>query len=181
MFGNMKAKTVKLLAWICIGIFLVAMTSCGSIKRPKPMLKITTTSQAGFLPGPTRYYIVYDNGAVKKTDKFVSAKVEHYLYSSVNGGPKELYGIDIATQKGEELKQIANNILLLTEEPKLKIVAVGGLFVLGERYFFDISCSINESKSISKLFEYSAEDNSIQEVASLNKGSINHVELYEPQ
>ena len=182
MFGNMKVKTVKLLAWMCIGIFLVAMTICIGIKLPKPMLKITVDKGTiGFLPAGTNYYIVYDNGAVKKTKNFIPAKVEDY-----NFFPKQsiedsvvLHGIDINTPEGEYLNEIAKNILFLTDEPKLNIVSVAWLFVLGERYFFE--ALYDENMRISKLFEYNVDDNSIQEVASVKRGSINHVELYEPQ
>ena len=175
----MRNKFIKLLAWVCLGISFVVITGCSTSIGSEPMLKITTSTANRMNLNPkTTYYIVYENGAVKKTDKFVPADVEQYLYSSVNGGPEELYGVDLTTPKGEELKQIANNILLLMDETKLEGVAVSSLFILDERYFFKVGCDISKNKRVSKLFEYISVDNSVKEIVSFNSGSIDHVELY---
>ena len=143
------------------------------------MLKITThTPIIKYLKGQVKYYIVYENGAVKKTSEFVPADVISYGFFPRDKMENSiaLHLIDVTTPEGEKLNKIANNILLLTEEPKLKIIAVTALFVLGGRYFFNVLCD----KAINgyKLFEYIPAENSIKEIASLNH-TIDHVEMLE--
>ena len=175
----MRNKFIKLLAWVCIGISFIAMTSCNGAIGSEPMLKITTSTENRMNLNPkTTYYIVYENGAVKKTDEFVLADVNSY--SSVSRNPAEspsiLNDFDVNTSEGAELYEIASNTLILMNETKLKNISVYRLFVHGERYFFVGDC---DNKS-DYLFEYIIADNSIKEIASVNKGSINHVELYRP-
>jgi len=175
----MRNKFIKLLAWVCLGISFVVITGCNASIGSKPMLKITTSTANRMNLNPkTTYYIVYENGAVKKTDEFVLADVGRYNFipRKHDGDSKVLNGLDANTPEGESLKKTANEILLLTDEPKLNIVSVGWLFVLDDRYFFE--ALYDEDKRISKLFEYNSSENSIKEIASINKGSINHVELY---
>ena len=103
----MKTAIVKLFAWICAGLSLFAMTGCDSTRGSEPMFKIrTSTPIIQYLKGKENYYIVYENGAVKKTDKFDPAKVESYGYSSINDDPYELYGIDVTAPEGENLNKI---------------------------------------------------------------------------
>lgn len=130
----------------------------------------------------TNYYIVYENGAVKKTSEFNPSDVITYYFIDNDYGAltKKLFGLDINTPQGEELKKIANNILLLMDETKLKVISINELFILDDRYFFDVLTD-NGKKNISKLFEYIPADNSIKEIVSFRSGAINHVELYVPE
>ena len=172
----MKNKIIKLLAWICMVFSFLAISGCNS---PKPLLKITTSTSVGVtIFSYTKYYIVYENGKVKKTDEFSRHHGETYAFSSDDYDETSavLHSIDLNTPEGANLNRIANNILLLAKDPKLKIVAVGTLFVFGERYFFDVSW--DENKRTSKLFEYNTSDNTIKEFASFSSGTIDHVELY---
>jgi len=172
---RMKNKIIKLLAWICIGLSFGVITACDNTKGSEPMLKITTSTAVGFYFSNTHYHIVYDNGAVKKTEKFVPAKVKCYAFNPA--GNYEDSTLLHLYDEYEGLNEIANNILLLMDETKFEKVAIGRLYILGGRYFFDALC-YNGKKNIDKLMEYISTDNSIKEIASFNSGSITHVELY---
>ena len=123
---------------------------------------------------------IVDNGAVKKTKKFAPVDITSYNFNPMGSyEDSTLLHIRDNNSRSEELNNVASNIVLLKKDPELKIVAISTLFILGERYFFNVL--YDENMRISKLFEYIPSDNSIQEVASVRTGSINHVELYEPQ
>jgi len=176
----MRNKFIKLLAWVCLGISFVVITGCSTSIGSEPMLKITTSTANRMNLNPkTTYYIVYENGAVKKTDEFVLADVINYYFSRNDYGEvaKKLYDLDINTPEGEELKQIANNILLLMDETKFENISANELFIFGEKYFFT-AIYRTDNKYRCKVFEYISADNSVKEIASFNKGSIDHVELY---
>lgn len=177
----MKKNIIIVLALLCIGLSFAAITSYYNTKSSEPMLKITTSTQVGFYFSNTNYYIIYENGIVKKTDKFVPTDVINYYFIDKDYGAaaKELYDLDINTPQGEELKEIANNILLLMDKTKLKIISVSELYILGDRYFFDVLSSKGKKASSNKLFEYIPADNSVKEIADFNSKSITHVELCE--
>jgi len=180
----MKNKIIKLLTMVCIGLYLLAVTSCDTSIGSEPFLKITVDKgTVAFLPAGTNYYIVYENGVIKKTDKFEPFNVICYdfLKNEYDEVSKVLYGTDINTQEGEELNKIANNILLLMGETKLKIISVNRLFVLGEQYYFTLLSDNGKNANSSKLFEYNCANHSVEEILSLDSGDINHVELYQPQ
>lgn len=175
-------KILKSLVCIGIALSLFIITSCDNTRGSIPMLKITTTTSYGIFPATkTNYYIVYENGAVKETSKVVPAAIESYAFAKndTNDDSVALHLIDINTPNGKKLNGVANNILLLMSETKLENMSVGRLFVLGERYFFDVGYS-DDKKSGTKLFEYILTDISIKEISTLNvKGDLSHVELYE--
>lgn len=179
---NTMNNIIKSLACICIALSLFAITSCDDTRGSVLMLKITTTTSYGIFPATkTNYYIVYENGAVKETSKFVLADVKSYAFAKndTNNDSVALHLIDINTPNGKELNGVANNILLLMSETKLENMSVGRLFVLGERYLFDVGY-VDDKKTGTKLFEYISADNSIKEISTLNiKGDLSHVELYE--
>ena len=177
----MKNKINKLFALICIGLTLFAVSGCDNTKGSKPMLKITTSTAVGNYFSKTNYFIVYENGAVKKTEEFTPSSVINYYFISNDYGSvaKRLYNLDINSQEGQELKMIADNIVLLMDETKLKVISINELFFLEGRYFFDVLCDNGKGPISSKLFEYFPDDNSIRGIVSFNSKGIKHVELYE--
>ena len=148
---RMKNKIIKLLAWICIGLSFGVITACDNTEGSKPILKIITSTAVGFYFSNTHYYVVYDNGAVKKTEKFDPADVINYYFLNNDYGAvaKNRYNLDINTPEGEEIREIANNILLLIDETKLKDVSVSILYILNDQYFFIASC-YNGKKAVIK-------------------------------
>ena len=180
----MGKKGIKRIACIiCVFLMVSILSGCVSVNITKPMLKVIVTKHYGMtIFGNTKYYIVYENGTVKKTDKFERADVECYGFIPKDSmkDSTALYRIDMDTSYGQKLNDIANDILELTDDPNLFIDAVKGLCVFGDRYFFDASYN-NGRSSLQKLFEYFPGDDTIKEVASFKGGNIAHVELYKPE
>ena len=152
------------------------------------MLKVIVTKHYGMtIFGNTWYYIVYENGTVKKTKEFEPARVEGYDFDKndyeelLEDDSQVLYDMDTNTPRGQELEEYAKDILRLTSEPQLKIVSVSRLYVFGERYIFKASYEHSKDDTYGKLFEYFPREKAIKEVASFKRGSIFHVELYEPE
>ena len=180
----MKNIISKLLLWVCIGLVLCSVTACDATNGSKPMLKIITSTSVGVtIFSKTDYFIVYENGAVKKTSEFAPAKVISYNFVPNSEGETLevlLQKIDIDTPEGKELNNIANNIVLLMDGTKIKVISINELFFLGDRYFFDVLCDNGKAPISNKLFEYFPTDNSIKEIVSFNSKGIKHVEFYKP-
>jgi len=176
----MRSKFIKLLVCVCLGVLGVSMVSCTTSIGSEPMLKITTSTAVGNYFSNTNYYVVYENGATKKTDEFVPADVHCYDFveNDYNEASEVLSGLDITMPEDEKLNEIGNNILLLMGETNLKVISVNRLFVLGEHYYFTVLSDNGKKPISSKLFKYNDTDNTIKEMASFNGKGINHVEIY---
>lgn len=172
---------MKSLAYICIALTLIFMTGCDNIKGSKPMLKLTVNKGtfAYYLPAGTDYYIVYENGVVKKTKEFQFSISESKGYSfiphDVDNNSKILYDLDTSTSEGKKIYEIAKNIAGLESKKKMKIISEQSLVILDSRYFF-IAFTHNIFTQ-STLFEYFPANSTAKKIVSFND-RINHVELY---
>jgi len=176
----MRNAIIKILVCVCVGFLGMGMTSCDTSIDSEPMLKITTSTSFGMFPATkTNYYIIYENGVVRKTTEFVPSNIIYYFFNS-NGNYEDstLLHINDDDPLREKLNNIANNIRILMDESKFENISIGRLYVLSERYFFNIGYNDGE-KRVSKLFEYISADSSAKEIAILTgKGNLDHAELY---
>jgi len=163
----------KKIIFIILSIILLisgGIIICNVLTTSEPLLKvITSTSNNLNLASSRNYYIVHENNKVSKTEAFTPADIEVYYFDGHGSGLNDT--ID------ETLNDIANNIVTLVNETKYKVLSVGQLFVIENRYFAVVLCDRSRG-SMNKIFEYLPSDNKIIEIASFKSKSITHIEFY---
>ena len=136
----------------------------------KPILKVISIVQGGFLPSKNNYYIVYDNGDYKEVDEFEPTEVETYdllAYKENTESDKN---------KSENIPECANEILKYAE--KFDYCHVNNLYVDDGRYFFDIHNTKVQKKYSSTVYEYFPDSNSVKKLVRFEHFDTEHVELY---
>lgn len=173
-------RITKFLAWLCIITCCLSCVSCEKKAEPQPILKVITSSQIGVtIFSYKRYYAIYDNGKKKKISEFSPTEVESYLFGSSNydDSSKVLYSIDLNTEEGIQLNEIATKIIALTEEAD-KVHSPGALYVISEKYYFAALINKGYDSLADALFEYNVEENTFKKIATFSS-SITHVEAYQ--
>ncbi len=173
-------KIIKTLVWTCILLVIISCVGCKKREEPKPILKVITSSQVGVtIFSNKHYYIVYDNGKKKKTSKFDPSDVESYLFGSSNyeDPTKVLHGVDLDTEEGTTLNDIAIKIIALTEVDA-KVYSPGTLYVIHGKYYFEASIDKGTNSLADALFEYHVDENTFENITSFND-EISHVEPYQ--
>ena len=175
-------KIVKTLLWTCILLVIFSCAGCKKREEPKPILKVITSSQVGTtIFSNKHYYIVYDNGKKKNTSEFPKSEVVAYAFDpdAEEKNKPYLHSIDISTENGNMLNEIAMNIVYLTEKSKNNSVfSPGELYVIDNKYYFYALIDKFGDSSDNGLFEYIVDDNSFKRIAVFNN-SITHVEAYQ--
>lgn len=172
-------RITKFWAWLCIITCCLSCAGCEKKAEPQPILKVITSSQIGVtIFSYKRYYAIYDNGKKKKIPEFSPAEEESYLFGSSNydDSSKVLYSIDLNTEEGIQLNEIATKIIALTEDDD-KVHSPGALYVISGKYYFAALINKGYDSLADALFEYNVEENTFKKIVSFNS-SITHVEAY---
>ena len=179
----MNNRIIASIVCFLIGVSLLVV-GCNTKHETVPLLRvITVTSNRLNLKGKNNYYIVYENGNVKKTSAFSPSDVTTFYFKGRNDDKNSaiLHDLDMDIPQDRAVNDIAQNIVDLVNEEDLELISVNEIFVLDERYFFDILYDAGRSDADCKLFEYIPLENSIKEIVNFRSRSIEHIELYEAQ
>lgn len=176
----MIMNKIKLIFLVFILTCVFSCVGCKKGEEPKPILKVITSSQVGVtIFSNKHYYIVYSNGKNKKTSEFDASDVESYLFgsSNIDGTEKVLYDIDLDTEEGANLNDIAIKIIALTEDDA-KVYSPGALYVIQGKYYFKALIDKGFNSVADALFEYRVNENTFEKITSFND-EIFHVEAYQ--
>ena len=173
----MKNKSIILRA-IVFAVAVVAVICTVSLTRDlikkhrietrKPILKVMSRSSGGWITsGKEHFYIVYDNGDYEETEEFQCSGTEVY----------KLYMVDDIETDLEGMPAYAKNIIEYADN--LENSNIFNLYVIGDRYFFDIHDSRGmRKKYTSTVFEYFPDDNSVKRIVQFKDYYTQYVELY---
>jgi hypothetical protein len=157
-----------------------------SMNNSEPVLKVLARTPSTLIWGGTEeYYIVRNNGFAQKTSAFTPTKVESYGVDDKNSASLEIL---INHKTGERLEsssflyRIIYDIIELVEtQSKINDPNIGTLYLLNERYFFNVfdpEGSLFSTYS-DVIFEYLPEENRIVRLTTFDAKTIDHMEAYE--
>ena len=177
---------------IFISFMLMALIGAGFFAHKyianefAPLLNIVARTPGTLVwGGKEEYYLIRVNGTGRKCATFELADVESYRVDEKDSDYSEIL---IDSNTGERLNtassmyEIAYSIIeLVNSQSKITNPNIGAIYILGDRYFFDVFDENGYflSSYSDVIFEYVFEEKRIVEIARFNSRTIAHIQLHE--
>lgn len=180
----------KLFLWIFVGAVLL-LVSCLAYyyfaNKSEPVIKVVVRNPGVLIfAGNEEYYTVLLNGQKQKIGTFNLINIESYRVDEHNTESDILIDNIRGThiKRDSPLYEIAYNIIELIAEVKgLKNPDISVLYILGDRYFFDVFDERHFlfSGFYDTIFEYLPDEKRIVKIAEFKSKNIEHIELYKTE